>query len=92
MELRARRDTSSPITIPARPQAYLRDQALEPLAINRGRAGQAEVRVDYDDLINAPSEGDRALSQVVLALSALGILKQLSQRGLPVIPRSELAP
>jgi len=54
-----------------------------PFRFNRGRAGQVEVRIDYDYLINAPSESDRALSQVVLALSALGILKHLSQRGLP---------
>src|ERR1700756_5536045 len=70
---------------PGAAQTHLGDKTLEPQAINRRRAGQAEVRVDYDHLINAPSKSDRALSQVVLALSALGILKQLSQRGLPDI-------
>src|SRR5260370_22439476 len=77
---------------PGAAQTPLGDKTLEPQAINRRRAGQAEVRVDYDHLINAPSKSDRALSQVVLALSALGILKQLSQRGLAIIPSSELSP
>ena len=76
--LRARRETSSPITIPGPPQTDLGDQLLETFAVaGRGRR-LAEVAVDDDHLLMVPTQRGRTLLQGVLTLGALGVLEDLA--------------
>ena len=67
---------------PGLAQADVGDEPLEPFAVGGARAGLALVGVDHDDLLDRPAERDRALTQRVLALRALGVGLHLAQRGL----------
>jgi hypothetical protein len=67
---------------PGLAQTDVGDEALEPLAVGGAGAGLALVGVDHNDLIDWPAELDRALTQRVLTLSALGVGVHLSQRRL----------
>src|SRR5690606_20123303 len=61
---------------------HLGDEALEALPVRGARSGLAEVTVDDDDAIERPAERDGALAKCILALSAFGVLQDLSQRRL----------
>ena len=67
------------------PQADLGDEALEALAVGGARAGLPEIAVDDDDAIKRPAERDSPFAQRVLALGALGVLEDLTQRRLPYV-------
>jgi hypothetical protein len=79
VEFRARRETSSPRTIPARPYAYFNDELLKTLTVGRRRAGLAEVTVYSDHLIILPAEGDGAFAERVLARGTLGVFEHLAE-------------
>src|SRR6516165_6513210 len=76
-QLRAKRETSRPMTIPARPMPTSVTQGLEAGAIDGGCAGQALIAVDDDDLIVRPAERDGALLEGILTLRAFGVLQDL---------------
>ena len=63
-------------------QAHFGDQPLKSLPIGRRRARLPEVRVDDDDVLQRPAQGDGMLAQGVLPLGTLGILDHLAERGL----------
>ncbi len=67
---------------PGASHADIADQPLEPLAPNRRCAGLALIVVDDNDLLVAPTEGDGASAERILALGALGILDDLPHRRL----------
>ena len=81
VELRASRDTSSPITTPAT-QAHFGDQELEAFAVDRRSPGLPEICVDDHHLIRSPPKTDGSLAKVILAPGALGVLEHLPQRRL----------
>ena len=58
------------------------DEPLEAAAAFGAGAGQAEVVVDHGDLLDGPSERDRALPKVILAPRALRVLEHLAEGGL----------
>src|SRR2546427_4251456 len=82
-ELRARRETSKPRTIPTRPMPTSVTTRSNPFTIPGGRGGVAQIAVDDDDLVAGPPQGDGAVAQRVLTLGALGVLEDLAHRGLP---------
>src|SRR5215472_7116322 len=67
---------------PGTPQADFGHQALETLAVGGTGAGLPEVTVDHDDPVKRPAQCHRALPQRILAVSTLGVLDDLAQRGL----------
>ncbi len=65
------------------PHADLGHELLETLAIDRAGPRLAEIAVDDDDPIIGPAQRDGTLAESILALRALGILDDLSDRRLP---------
>jgi hypothetical protein len=63
-------------------QRYFADQMLESVAVLGVCAGDTQVSVDRVDTVYWPPEGDRTITQRVLALAALRVLEHLTQRGL----------
>ena len=63
-------------------QADFGHQTLEAFSISRTGAGLSEVAVDHNNPIQRPAQRYRALPQRLLAVSALGVLEDLAQRGL----------
>jgi hypothetical protein len=63
-------------------QADIGDELLEAVAAPRARARAAQIAVDHDDLAGVPAERDRALGELVLALQALAVALDLSERAL----------
>ena len=63
-------------------ERHLADELLEAVARGRARAGLAEVAVDDVDALGRPARGDRAVAQRILALRALAVLGDLTQRRL----------
>jgi hypothetical protein len=74
---------------PGVPDTDLGHQALEALAICRRSPGLSEVRVNHDDPLLRPSQGDCPLAQTVLALGALGVR---DGRAEPCLPGSSPPP
>jgi hypothetical protein len=68
--------------MPAFTHAYFRDQSLETFSVHSRGAGLAQVTVDGDDSVQGPSECHSAISKRILPLRALGVFKDLPQRGL----------
>jgi hypothetical protein len=66
-------------------QAHLGHQFLEALAIHRRGAGLAQIAVDHDDLLDGPAQCHCLLAESILALGALLVLEDLTDRGLPNI-------
>jgi hypothetical protein len=63
-------------------QTDLGHQPLESLAIGSRGARLSLIRIDDDDPLQRPSQRDGLLSKRILALSAFGVLKHLTQSGL----------
>src|SRR5581483_7141291 len=82
VEFRARRETSSPRTIPALAHAHFHHEFLESLTVRRRRAGLAQIAVYGDDLIIMPPEGDGTFSKRILTCCTLGVLDDLAWSGL----------
>ena len=59
-----------------------RDQVLEALAMDSGRAAQPEVGIDDLDVLLTPPEAERALAQIVLQAQTLLIGQHLVRTGL----------
>ena len=55
-------------------------QTLKAFPISRSGAGLSEVAVDHDNPIKRPAQGDSALPERILPVSALGVLEDLAQR------------
>ena len=68
--------------MPARPRLTSRHEPLKAFPVGGRGAGLAQIAVDDDDLIDGPAERDRALTQGVLPLRALGVLEDLPERRL----------
>lgn len=64
------------------PKTDFGDQALESFSIRCAGAGLSKIVVDHDNAIDRPSQGESALSQRILAVSALRVLQNLTQRRL----------
>jgi hypothetical protein len=63
-------------------ESHFADQMLEAVAVISAGAGNAQVCVDRVNAVYRPTEGNRSLTQSVLALATLGVLEYLTLRGL----------
>jgi hypothetical protein len=70
---------------PGPTQRHLGDQLLEPFPVRGRGTGLALVDVDHPDLVISPAQRDRPPTQVVLAHRGLGVVQNLTDRGLPDI-------
>src|SRR6266852_2930433 len=82
VELRARRETSSPITSPTRPRPTSATNRWNPLRSTAEAPGQPEILVDHDDLLRGPPERVRSALEVVLPGRTLTVVMHLGERGL----------
>src|SRR5687767_8946305 len=80
-ELRARRETSSPRTMPAS-HADLCHQSLKAVALGCGCSREALIVVNDDHLIIGPAEALGPLPERVLSVRTFGVLDDLAHAGL----------
>jgi hypothetical protein len=79
-------------------QPHVADQLLKAFAIRGRRTGVPQVAINDDHLLNGPPERHRAVPERILALRALRVFDDLSQRRLsdvqigltPKVPRGDL--
>jgi len=65
--------------------ADVRNQFLETFAIGSRSPRLSEIIIDNDNLLDSPTQGDRALLKGILPFCAFGVLQNLSNRRLPDI-------
>src|SRR5215468_7664659 len=65
--------------------ADVRNQFLETFAIGSRSPRLSEIIIDNDNLLDSPTQGDRALLEGILPFCAFGVLQYLSNRRLPDI-------
>jgi hypothetical protein len=67
---------------PSATHADVAHQSLKTLAVCGRSPGLSQVAVDDDDVIGIPAERDGTLPESVLTFGALGVFRDLTQRGL----------
>ena len=78
-ELRASLETSKPMTMPALPRATSLTRCWKPSRRRGTRTGFAEIVVDYMDPLGRPAGADGPVTQSILTLGALDVLRDLAQ-------------
>ena len=82
LEFRASRETSRPITIPARPRLTSVTKRWKPSRSAENLPDWPWSDVDDDHLIDRPAKCNGALAQIILTFGALRVLEHLTQRRL----------